>query len=253
MDNPPARVDLARFYLKLDQCFGRDDLPAARACIVFWEGEARRCGDDRALLSILNEAVGLYRRTRDEAAAGSAVAECLSLLDRLGLGESLSGATITVNAATTLSSFGKTEEGLALYDRAAAAFEATGKTDTYEYAAYLNNRAGALCSLARYDEAESCWTRAVNLLDGIGRRDAEIAISLLMLAHLSHDRDPSDGNRVAELLDLAWDRLNEPDQDKGADYAFALRKCAPSFEAFGRREEAQALRDVADEIYREGR
>ena len=51
------------------------------------------------------------------------------------------------------------------------------------------------------------------------------------------------------LLDEAWEYINSPRQARDGNYAYVLRKCAPSFEYFQRPEEAQALRDVAKEIY----
>ena len=56
MDND--RINIARFIERLDGCFNRNDMKAARECIEYWEAEARRLGDDRGLLPVLNEAVG---------------------------------------------------------------------------------------------------------------------------------------------------------------------------------------------------
>jgi tetratricopeptide (TPR) repeat protein len=249
-----GRIDAKRFIQKLDGCFDRGDMRAARECLEFWENEARTAGDDRGLLTVLNEAVGYYRRTQKRSKALRAMEECLSLVDRLGIGETLSGATIYINAATTLSFFGNEEEGLALYEKAANCYEKSGATDTYEYAALLNNRAGTLEGLKRYDEAEKAWLEAIEILKRTGGHDGEIAISLVMLAHLTFDRDENACDRVEELLDEAWDRLNSDDQPKDGNYAYVLRKCAPSFDYFQRPMEAQALWDVAaeiNELYRE--
>ncbi len=38
-------------------------------------------------------------------------------------------------------------------------------------------------------------------------------------------------------------------RERDGNYAYVLRKCAPSFDYFKRPEEAQTLRDVANEIY----
>ena len=51
------------------------------------------------------------------------------------------------------------------------------------------------------------------------------------------------------LLDGAWDYINSPRSPRYGRYADALLKCAPSFEYFQRPEAAQALREVAEEIY----
>ncbi len=85
---------------------------------------------------------------------------------KLGLTQNLSGATIFVNAATTLSFFGEEEKGLELYGKAAAIYEKEGRTETYEYAALLNNEAGTLYALKKYDEAEAMRESAKEIYYG---------------------------------------------------------------------------------------
>lgn len=244
-----ATIPVQRFIDKLDTCFNHNDMSGARECIQFWQNEARRLEDQRGLLAVLNEAVGFYRRTQKKGKALSAMRESVELVEQLGLQNTLSGATIYINAATTLSFFGQEEEGLLLYDKAAACYEQSGKTDSYEYAALLNNRAATLNALRRYDEAEQGWRQAIAVLQREGRHDGEIAISLVCLAHLTFDRDDTAYEQVEALLDEAWAYINSPRQTRDGNYAYVLRKCAPSFDYFQRPEEAQALRDVAKEIY----
>ena len=248
-----GQIDIARFIDRLDTCFNRNDMRAARECIEYWESEARQNGDDRGLLTVLNEAVGYYRRSKKKTKALSAMEESLSLVNKLGLSESLSGATVYINAATTLSFFGRVQEGLELYDKAAVCYQSNGKTKSYEYAALLNNKAAALNELKRYDEAEEHWKNAVDILKKVGYHDGEIAISLVMLAHLTFDRDDTAYEKVEALLDEAWEYVNSDNQPKDGNYAYILRKCAPSFDYFKRPMEAQAMRDVAKEIYERGK
>lgn len=248
-----SQIDVSRFINKLDSCFNRNDMRAARECIMYWEKEARENGDDRGLLTVLNEAVGFYRRSKKRTKALSATEEILSLVDKLGLSESLSGATMYINSATTLSFFGNTEEGLELYNKAAFCYKTNGGTQTYEYATLLNNMAASLNELKRYDEAEENWKNAIDILKKIGYHDGEIAISLIMLAHLTYDRDDTAYEQVESLLDEAWEYINSDDQPKDGNYAYVLRKCAPSFEYFKRPIEAQAMREVAKEIYQQNR
>ena len=247
MDND-ARINIARFIERLDGCFNRNDMKAARECIEYWEAEARRLGDDSGLLTVLNEAVGFYRRTQKKSKALRAMEESLSLVEKLGLTRSPSGATIYINAATTLSFFGREEEGLRLYDQAAHCYIDSDLTESYEYAALLNNKAATLNALKRYDEAEENWKAAIGILKKVGFHDGEIAIFLVLLAHLAFDRDNTAYEKVEALLDEAWEYLNLDNQAKDGNYAYVLRKCAPSFEYFQRSMEAQALRDVAREI-----
>ena len=242
-------IPVQRFIDRLDGCFNRNDMKGARECIQFWEAEARRLQDERGLLTVLNEAVGYYRRTKKKTRALEAMQENLQLVEKLGLEQNISGATVYINAATTLSFFGSLEEALALYEKAAACFEAEHMTQSYEYAALLNNSAAALNDLKRYDEAEKNYREAIEILKKVGYHDGEIALSLLMLAHLTFDRDDDAYEQVESLFDEAWDFINSDDQPKDGNYAYILRKCAPSLDYFQRPIEAQACRDVAREIY----
>jgi tetratricopeptide (TPR) repeat protein len=178
-----------------------------------------------------------------------AMDESLRLADELGQSETVSGATIYTNAATTLSFFGNEEQALELYQKATACFEAEGRTESYEYAALLNNRAATLNELRRYDEAEVNWLAAIDILKRVVYHDGEIAVSLIMLAHLTFDRDETSYEKVESILDDAWEYINSDNQPKDGNYAYILRKCAPSFDYLQRPLEAQACRDVANEIY----
>ena len=242
-------IPVSRFIARLDGCFDRNDMKAAKECIENWENEARQLGDERGLLTVLNEAVGFYRRTQKKTKALAAMRECLHLAEKLDMADSISGATILINAATTLSFFGMEEEGIALYERAAECYERAGKTETFEYAALLNNKAGTLNALKRYDEAEKDWLEAIDILKRVGGHAGEIAISLVMLAHLYFDRDDKAYDKTEKLLDEAWDYINSDDQKKDGNYAYVLKKCAPSFDYFQRHDEAEAMRAVAKEIY----
>lgn len=246
-------IDVQRFISKLDSCFDKNDMRGARECITFWENEARQLEDDRALLTVLNEAVGFYRRSQKKGKAMQAMEESLELVDKLGLRKTISGSTIYINAATTLSFFGKEEQALEIYNKAALCFISSNKTNTYEYAALLNNKAGTLNALKRYDEAEQNWKEAIEILKSEGKHDGEIAISLVMLAHLTFDRNDNAYEQVEALLDEAWEYINSQRQVRDGNYAYVLRKCAPSFDYFQRPIEAQALRDVAQEIYKKYR
>ena len=244
-----GRIDVGRFIAALDRCFEKNDAAAARSCLQYWEDEARRLHDERGLLTVLNEQVGFTRRAREKEAALRAVDEVLALLESLSLGRTVSGGVMFLNAATTLASFGEEERALPLYEQASGSLIGQGKTQTYEYAALLNNRASVLYALGRLDEAEEDWLRAIGILKAIPERSGERAISVAMLAQVAAERD-GDREKADALLDEAWELLNSPAIRRDGNYAFLLGKCAPSFDNLGRTEEAQALRDVADEIYR---
>ena len=247
------KIDIERFLKKLDNYFSTNDLSNACDCIDFWEKEARNAGDDRALLTILNERLGLSRRVNDSEKGLLAIEECKSLIEKLNLTNSISAATIYINAATTSSHFGKDNEGLLLYEKAKNCYIDKGQTNTYEYATLLNNSAGVLSKLKKYDDSEKNYLEAIDILKRLGNRDGEIALSLVMLAHITFDRsdapDDSVYEKVENLLDESIKYLKSDKIVRDGNFAFILDKCAPSFDYFKRPGQAKAMRKLAKEIY----
>ena len=107
-------ISVPDFIRELDACFGRNDMKAARACLTKWEEQARTLQDDRGLLTVLNEGVGYYRRVKKKTRAMEAMEESLQLVEKLGIADSVSGATVYINGATTRSFFGEEQEALGM-------------------------------------------------------------------------------------------------------------------------------------------
>jgi tetratricopeptide (TPR) repeat protein len=250
------KIDVERFLKKLDTYFNSNDLTGAGEYLRFWENEARVVSDDRALLTILNEFLGLCRRVNDKEKAILTIDESTKLIDKLKLNNSISAATILINAATTSSHFGKINEGLILYDKAKKCYIENNMTNTFEYATLLNNSAGALNNLKKYDEAEKNYKEAIEILKKLEGREAEIGLSYVMLAHITFDRsqNPDDAvyEKVESLLDESIKYLTSKNIKRDGNFAFILDKCAPSFEYFKRNGQAKAMKELSNEIYSGG-
>ena len=243
-----TRIDTARFISRLDGYYEVNDLEGAGRHLEYWEAEARRLGDLRGLLTILNEELGFCRRTSDTDQADRVSTETEKLLNQIAP-DGLSGAVIYVNLATTLSAFGNYEKSLVFYETADELYHKMGAELSYEYAALLNNKASALTGICQTDDAEKCINKAVEILKKIGDHDGEIALSLVTLAHLTYDRDETAVPEVEKILDDAWEFVNSSSITRDSKYAFVLTKCAPSFRYFKREMEALAMEEVAKEIY----
>ena len=200
-------------------------------------------------MSIINEELGYYRKVGDEQ-LGLRATECADkLLTECGIDDKLSGATIIVNIATTLKAFGRASEALAYYEKAEKLYSENGKTNSYEYAALVNNRALAFADLRRLKDAEEAFVRAIDILKNIGGHDGEIAASLINMAHVVFDGDNTAYEKVEHILDECWEYINSDTIPRDANYAAIISKCAPSFRYFQRELEADALDEVAAEIY----
>lgn len=246
---PTDRVNVARFIAKIDECFNTNDYEAADTAIDSWTNEALVLNDLRGLLSIQNEALGIYRHTLDYNKAMKTIDLVLWLLDNLGLKTHVSGATILVNLATTMKAFGKPAEGLPYFEMAEKVYRENGLETTFEYTALLNNRASAYDELEMFDEAERDLLEAIEILKRDGTHDGEIAVSLINLAHVVYNRSDKDTQRVEKLLDEMWEYLNSPRLPHDGNYAYILSKCAPSLRYFKRTDEADAIEAVAKVIY----
>ena len=247
------KIDVDRFLKKIDSCFNKNDLDGAGECLNFWESEARSASDDRALLTILNEYLGFCRRVNNKEKAISSIDECKLLIEKLGISKNNGAATICINAATTYAHFGYLEEGLMLYDKAKKIYIELDKKDTYEYATLLNNSAGVLNILKRYDEAEKNYLEATEILKRIGNHDAEIALSLVMLAHINFDKSENPDSytyeKVESLLEESIKHITSDKIVRDGNFAFILSKIAPSFEYFKRPGYAKEMRELSKKIY----
>ena len=244
-----GKVDIKRFIGTIDRLFASNDLAAAERLIDTWKAEADALGDDRGKLSIVNEELGLTRRTGNRQKALEAVETADALIKKLSLAENTSGATIYVNLATTLKAFGEAEKALDYYAAAESVYFSLNMDESFEYASLLNNRATAFSELGRFDEAENDFLISIDILKKLETHDGEIAVALINLAHAVYDRNEKDTDRVEKLLDECWEYLNSPRQVRDANYAFILTKCAPSLKYFNRTDEAEAVLAVAKSIY----
>ncbi len=244
---PEDRLNIARFIAALDKALSKGDLESAQRVLEFWHSEAIRLCDKRALLTILNEELGFYRRVSNEKKALEAIEATLELLKDAG--ESLSSAVIYTNLATTLKAFKRPQEALLYYSRAEELYTKNNGCGSFEYAALLNNKSSSLSDLGRFHEAKDCLLKAIELLKKEGEHDGEIALSLLSLAHAEFDSGCEDFEKIEKLIDSAWDYICSPRQKKDSNYAFIISKCAPSFRYFKRELEADALDELSREIY----
>ncbi|MBO7427000.1 MAG: hypothetical protein J6U23_15150 [Clostridiales bacterium] len=236
-------IPTGRIIDKLDSYYASNNLKGAEDLLTYWEEECRKQGDNGGLLTISNEQIGFYRRNKNVIKGRKAIDTALSIVDDKDPGS----AVIYVNIATTLKSYGDSEGALKYYSCAKDIFEKNDMTKTYEFAAFLNNYGTTLADIGREDEAMISYENAVTILKELGTNHTEIAVSYVNMAHVEESRDPS---KVEMLLDMAWEELNNEPFPRGGSYAFAISKCAPSFEHFGRAYEARALMEVADEIYK---
>lgn len=244
------RISVARVIEKLDGCFAKNDLDGARRLIEYWQKEAETLGDVQGELSIVNEMLGLYRKTGEKDKAEAAIARALVLLDETEMSGSVSGATIMINAATTAKAFGGAERALPLYERALSLYKNGGIDENdARYAALYNNYATALSDLERFEDADALYQKALRITSASVDTLLDCAVTYVNMAHLYEEWGEETYERIEGCLASAEQIFNDERIKRDSYYAFVAEKCAPSFDYFGYFAFAKELSTLSREIY----
>ena len=241
-------IPVYRIIEKLDSYFSKNDLESATSLLKYWQNEAVQLGDSSGELSIVNEQLGLYRKINDEVGAEIAISRAIELLALNNAENTISGATIMLNAATTCKAFKKLDKALILYDKASEIYNKKLEKDDPRFAALYNNYATALVDLKRYDEALQFYKTAINITEKNPETVPDCAITFVNMAHLYAEMLGTDSVEIEECLLKAEQLLDSCDK-QNSYYAFVCDKCAPSFDYFGFFLTAKKLYKKAEEIY----
>lgn len=252
-DEPTVHpIDVSSAIAKIDEQLHKNDVAGAERTLNFWIGEARLGCDDRGLLSLKNEQMGMLRKQegrRDEAIA--AAEEALALIEKIGFEDTITAATTYVNAATVYKTFNMPEKSMPLFEKARPIYERELTDGDMRLGSLYNNMALALVDLERWDEAEQNYRRALGVMEKAPHGRQEQAITYLNMADLLFARD---GMREAELeileyIDRAKTLLDDPSIPQDGYHAFVCEKCAPSFGFYGFSGLQRHFEEKADRIY----
>ena len=244
-------IPLRRVLDKLDEYFAKDDAAGAERHLNYWLAEAEQNRDDRGKLSVLNELVGLYRKTEREAEALAATERAIRLAEAIGLSGSVTMGTTLLNAATAYKAFDKPEQALALYERARDLYEANLPPADERLAGLYNNMAVTLTAMERYGEARDLYEAALAVISQTEGGQADEAVTYLNFADLvAAEQGPDAGDAaIRAYLDKAEALLNDDALPHDGYYAFVCEKCAPTFAYYGYYFTAKELEKRAKEIY----
>lgn len=247
--NAPAEmIPIKRILAKLDENFNRIDMTEAGRLLEYWQNEARALNDKLGELSVTDELIGYYRKVGNKEKGLKSVTDALNLLKELGQETVVSGATIILNAATTLKAFGKAAEAIPLYETAEKVYrDNLAETDPL-FAGLYNNKALALTDLGRFKEAENLYILAANIVKNTEGGKPDAAVSYVNLAHC-YEKEGRKKEEITNALFTAYELLNDEHNEKNGYYAFVLSKCAPSFGYFGYDKIERDMKKESEEIY----
>lgn len=244
-------IPVRRIIDKLDAYLSQNDYDAAERLLRHWLAEAEACNDKRGKLTVLNEQIGLYRKTGKESECLGAIESALSLADSMEMNESVTYGTTLVNAATGYKAFGKAAEALPLYRKAQALYESLLEEHDEKLGGLYNNMALALTERGEYCEAETLFEKAIAVMERQENGALEVAITHLNIADLiAAEKGLEAGDKDIEMHLLeAENLLNTEELPRNGYYAFVCEKCAPVFGYYGHFLTAQELNKRARDIY----
>ncbi|MCQ2378520.1 MAG: tetratricopeptide repeat protein [Victivallaceae bacterium] len=245
--SPHETIPLADVIAECDRLFNREDMASLGDHLRFWRKKAQEYQDRPSELSILSEMMGYYRMTDDPARGIPAVRDGLSLLDELHCGDTVSGGTILLNAATALKAFGNTQEALVCYAAASRAYGRTLSSGDRRFAGLFNNMAAAYLDQGEVRQAEVYYKKALDILKRCGNLP-DRAVTYVNLAQLYHRTDPEDP-RIEQNLQLAMNCFDDPRAVRDSYYAHSCRKVASAYGFLGFFADEAELNRRADDIY----
>ena len=225
-------ADIPALIARLDAYYGKEDYSSAESLLIEEKENVRSRGDWRSLLSILSEELGLYRKTMNEKEALRAVEESCALIEGHRMGRTVSGATVLLNAATTLKCFGKTADSEKIFEHVSRVYADNLDPSDYRFAGLYNNMALTFVDLGKFQQAEQYYHMALNVLERCENSQCDEAITWCNLAEC-YERQDSEDERISKCMEKAGDCLLSLDVRLDGYYTFAVSKCLPAFDRFG--------------------
>lgn len=249
-DAEPCRdpIDVPGVIRELDGLYNAGREKEALPLLERWRDEARSRGDWRGELSMLSELLGYHRRDGDREKAMAAVNAALDLIRIHRMGATVSGATVLLNAATTLKCFGRARESLPIFEHVARVYRDNLDPGDYRFGGLYNNMGLSYADAEEPERAEQCFLLALQVIARCKDPGNELAVTCCNLAELLDKQDPEDP-RIGEYMEKAWEHLNDPTLPRNGYHAFTVSKCIPCFDYFGYFLYVKELRERVEAIY----
>jgi len=241
-------IPVPELIRQLDELYNTGRESEAGAFLEQWQDRAAMLGDWRGELAMLSEQLGYYRRSGEGDKAIFAVQDAMRLIREHRMGSTVSGATVLLNAATTLKAFGRAEESVPIFEHVCRVYADNLDPLDYRFGGLYNNMALSYADVADFEKAEKHFELALRVIERCPSPDNELAVTYCNLAELYDRQDPEDP-RIAACMEEAWRHLDSPTVAHNGYHAFTISKCAPTFDYFGFFLYAIELRERAEAIY----
>lgn len=244
----PQSIDVPGIIKSLDALYSQGRESEAQSFLEEKLSEARSIGDWRGELSMLSELLGQYRRSMSEEKGLRTANEALELIRLHRMGQTVSGATVMLNAATTMKCFGKAAESIPVFCHVSRVYSDRLDPSDYRFPGLYNNMALSYADVGDIPSAERFFKLALKLISALPDSGNDMAVSYCNMAEMYARLDLED-ERINDCMEKAWACLNEPGLPRDGYHAFTISKCAPSFDYFGFFLYARELKERAEKIY----
>ena len=244
-------ININTLIAELDYLLSKNNYSGARDFLEKWVEIAHNQNDNKALFSLCNECIGLYRKIGEKENCYKYCEKALGLIKALNLENNVSGATTFINCATAYKAFGEAEKSISLFEKAVALYEALLPETDPKLAGLYNNFALSLVDLKKFEQALALYEKAIEVLNHNPKHNLEQAVSYLNMANAVEAQKGLE-NACEELdvfLDKAQRVLDEKYSETDGNYAFVCEKCAPTFGYYGRFLYENELKKRARVIY----
>ncbi|MBR4500968.1 MAG: tetratricopeptide repeat protein [Clostridia bacterium] len=247
-----TRIPIARIRDRLDALTGKKDYPAAARLLAYWRDEARIMKDVRGEFFVLNEMMGVFRKSNDREKALESAEGVLRLVSHPEISGSIGAGTAYVNAGTVYKYSGDPMNALECFRKARTVYEQSLEQNDERLGGLYNNMALALMDLGHLQDAISLFESALRIMRKQPFGGREEAITLLNMADVyAQEKGPEAAEGVInDCLRAAERLLLDPSLPRDEYHAFVCEKCAPVFSYYGWFKTASELESTAALIRR---
>lgn len=199
---------------------------------------------------IRNELMGLYRKLGKEQQAIFNAEKAMEIIFENSLDTQVGSATTFLNAATVYKAFNNPEKSISLFKKARKIYEEKLPKNDVKLAGLYNNMGLTLVDLCCFDEAQSLYKEAIEILEKNNQKALDKAVTYLNMASAYEAKlGLLEGDEIiTEHLNKAKEILeNYPNRD--GYYAFVCEKCATVFGYYGHFFYEKELKERAEKIY----
>lgn len=211
-------MDINKILEKLDSLFSQNKTDDAEIFLTESLESAISEGDTGAIISVLNELIGLYRDTSQFEKAVPYCGSLEKLIKSFQLDDNINGATSYLNIANLYRASGDYDKSFAFYKKIRQIYDKLLDEGDYLNASYYNNISLLYQETGNFDESCNCLEKALAIIKKLDA-PAELASTY---ANLSLSYLHAGNIQKAEENALKSLEIFERDEEKDFHYSSAL-------------------------------